>query len=169
MSPYGHSYMTTPSFQRLADDGFTFRRSYVQQALCAPSRTVLLTGRRPDTSRVWTIGPYFRDTTGRNWTTLPQFFKEHSWRSIGHGKIFHEGAASGGRKVNPSSGEWGPDQDQAYGSWSVPYFHPKVRYSDDNRSNGAVDEPWQKFNDAQSALTAIEWIKNASMTRAWCR
>lgn len=91
MSPYGHGYMKTPSFQRLADDGFTFRRSYVQQALCAPSRTVLLTGRRPDTSRVWTIGPYFRDTTGRNWTTLPQFFKEHSWRSIGHGKIFHEG------------------------------------------------------------------------------
>jgi arylsulfatase A-like enzyme len=38
---------------------------YVQQALCAPSRTVMLTGRRPDRSRVWTIGPYFRDTTGR--------------------------------------------------------------------------------------------------------
>ena len=37
--------------------GFVFRRMYVQQALCAPSRTVLLTGRRPDTSHVWTIGP----------------------------------------------------------------------------------------------------------------
>ena len=56
----------------------------------------------------------------------------------------------------------GPDQDQAYGSWSVPYFHPTVQYTDDHRSNGAVDEPWQKFNDAQSALTAVEWIKNAS-------
>jgi len=162
MSPYGHDYMATPSFQRLADDGFTFRRSYVQQALCAPSRTVLLTGRRPDTSRVWTIGPYFRDTTGRNWTTLPQFFKEHSWRSIGHGKIFHEGAPSGGAKVNPSAGDYGPDQDQAYGSWSVPYFHPNMTYTDGHRSNGAVDEPWQKFNDGQSTLTAIEWIKNAS-------
>jgi hypothetical protein len=35
-------------------------------------------------------------------------------------------------------------------------------FSPHHRSNGAVDERWQKFNDAQSALTAIEWIKNAS-------
>ena len=41
-------------------------------------------------------------------------------------------------------------------------FHPTVQYTDDHRSNGAVDEPWHKFNDAQSALTAVEWIKNAS-------
>ena len=31
MSPYGHEYMHTPNFQRLADDGFVFRRAYVQQ------------------------------------------------------------------------------------------------------------------------------------------
>ena len=47
----------TPNMQSLADDGYTFRRMYVQQALCAPSRTVLLTGRRPDRSHVWVIGP----------------------------------------------------------------------------------------------------------------
>ena len=87
----------------------------MQQALCAPSRTVLLTGRRPDTSRVWTIGPYFRDTTGRNWTTLPQFFKEHSWRSIGHGKIFHEGAASGGTPAAPIEGTPEPPPTNADG------------------------------------------------------
>ena len=44
----------------------------------------------------------------------------------------------------------------------MPYFHPEVQYKDDDRSNGPVDEPWQNFNDAQSALTAFEWIKNAS-------
>ena len=54
------------------------------------------------TARVWTIGPYFRETTGRAWTTLPQAFREAGWRSIGHGKIFHEGNASG----------WPLDQDQ---------------------------------------------------------
>lgn len=25
-----------------------------------------------------------------------------------------------------------------------------------------IDEPWETFNDAKSALTAIEWINNAS-------
>ena len=49
--------------QSLADDGYTFRRMYVQQALCSPSRTVLLTGRRPDRSHVWTIGPCERCPT----------------------------------------------------------------------------------------------------------
>ena len=87
MSPYGHKYMNTPNLQSLADDGYTFRRTYVQQALCAPSRTALLTSRRPDSSRVWTIGPYFRDTTGKDYTTLPQFFKQHGYRAIGHGKV----------------------------------------------------------------------------------
>ncbi len=166
MSPYGFEYMKTPNFQKLADDGFTFRNAYVQQALCAPSRTVLLTSRRPDTSRVWTIGPYFRDTTLRNVTTLPEFFRKNGYRSIGHGKIFHEGNASG----------FPLDQDQEYGSWSVPYFHPTEIYNKFNKTNpnpkpgtvkaplshGAVDEPWQTFNDAASALRAVEWIKNAS-------
>eukprot|EP00937_MAST-01D_sp_MAST-1D-sp2_P000726 g726.t1 len=166
LSVYGHEYMKTPNFQALADDGFFFRRSYVQYALCAPSRTVLLTGRRPDTSRVWAIGPYFRETTGRNWTTLPQMFKQHGYRAIGHGKIFHEGNASG----------FPLDQDQAFGSWSVPYYHTSDQYNHYNKthpspepgkvktplSNEGIDAPWQTFNDARSALTAVEWIRNAS-------
>ena len=53
----------TPNMQSLADDGYTFRRMYVQQALCSPSRTVLLTGRRPDRSHVWVIGPCERCPT----------------------------------------------------------------------------------------------------------
>jgi|EP01043_Picozoa_sp_COSAG02_P074568 arylsulfatase A-like enzyme len=95
ISPYGAKYMHTPNMQALADDGFVFRRMFVQQALCAPSRTVLLTGRRPDTSHVWTIGPYFRDTVGKDWVTLPQWFKEHGYITTGAGKLFHHGGPSG--------------------------------------------------------------------------
>lgn len=89
-----------PNMQALADDGFTFRRMYVQQALCAPSRTVLLTGRRPDTSHVWTIGPYFRDTVGASWVTLPQYFKQHGYITAGAGKLFHHGGPSGEYKTH---------------------------------------------------------------------
>ena len=169
ISPYGHKYMRTPAVQALADDGFLFRRAYVQVALCAPSRTVVLTGRRPDRSRVWLIGPYFRDTTGRDWKTLPQVFHESGrFRSIGHGKIFHNGNASG----------YPLDQDQLYGSWTVPYYHPPYdAYDHYNKSHPpprpdqkfiaplsyeGVDAPWQTFQDGMSTLRAIEWIKNAS-------
>ena len=123
---------------------YVFRRTYVQYALCAPSRTALLTSRRPDTSRVWAIGPYFRQTTGRNYTTLPQFFKNNGYRSIGHGKIFHEGNASGFpldqvralicfvrgflNDETSNDNDWCMVKDQMYGSWSVPYFHPSDPY-----------------------------------------
>ena len=85
LSPYGHSYMNTPNFQQLADDGVFFRRAYVQMALCSPSRTAMLTGRRPDRSHVWNIGPYFRDTVGKDWITMPQHFKEKGFIAAGAG------------------------------------------------------------------------------------
>eukprot|EP00966_Prymnesium_polylepis_P200057 4636188-Prymnesium_polylepis.1 len=59
--PYGQ-HVRTPNIDRLASTGTTFERAYCQVALCSPSRTSLLTGLRPDTTRVWEIGPYFRET-----------------------------------------------------------------------------------------------------------
>ena len=58
-----------------------------------PSRTSLLTGRRPDTSRSWTIeaDQWFRFSSGNgNWTTLPGHFKNSGYLTIGTGKVFHE-------------------------------------------------------------------------------
>ena len=67
-----------------------FDRTYVQVAVCAASRTALLTSRWPDTSKTWTIedDQYWRYTAG-NFTTLPQMFLEAGYTTIGMGKIFH--------------------------------------------------------------------------------
>ena len=40
-------------------------------AVCSPSRNSFMTGRRPDTTRVWNFLDSFR-TAGANWTTMPQ-------------------------------------------------------------------------------------------------
>eukprot|EP00035_Acanthoeca_spectabilis_P012558 m.224646 g.224646 ORF g.224646 m.224646 type:complete len:318 (-) comp15651_c0_seq5:1120-2073(-) len=63
----------------------------IQVSLCMPSRTSLLTSRRPDTSRSWTIeaDQWFR-LSGGNFTTLPQRFRQEGYLAIGMGKIFHE-------------------------------------------------------------------------------
>ena len=43
----------TPNIDRLAAEGMLFRNAYVDVAVCNPSRTALLTGLRPPTSRVY--------------------------------------------------------------------------------------------------------------------
>ena len=85
---YGNMLVKTPNFDRLAQRGLTFNRAYCQQALCNPSRASLLTGRRPDTLRIWDLPTHFRSTT-TNAVTLPQHFKQHGYFAQDIGKIFH--------------------------------------------------------------------------------
>ena len=44
-SAYGTPWVTTPAFDRVANEGLLFRRAYTPNAKCAPSRSILLTGR----------------------------------------------------------------------------------------------------------------------------
>jgi len=77
----------------------------------------MLTGRRPGTTKVWDLRAYFRDVAG-NFTTIPQFFKEHGYHSVGIGKIFHPGLASGAFSCPLCTGG-----DDAKWSWSEAPWH----------------------------------------------
>lgn len=112
---YGHENMITPNLDRLAGQGTVFHRAYCQAAVCRASRLSLLTGRRPDTTRIHTNGgPLFR-TRNPNWVTLPQHFKNNGYQSISLGKIFHGAFAV--RKT------WNDPK-----SWSRPEWWPGPRY-----------------------------------------
>jgi iduronate 2-sulfatase len=103
---YGASYVKSPNLDRLARAGITFNRAYVQQAVCSPTRSSLLTGTRPDTTKVWDLVTHFRDALP-NVVTLPQLFKNNGYFVQGMGKIYH-----GGFDDPPS--------------WSVPWQTPKA-------------------------------------------
>jgi choline-sulfatase len=85
---YGDNYVKSPNIDRLAQNGFTFTRAYCQSAVCNPSRASLLTGLRPDRIRVWDLKTDFRDNTP-DVTTLPQYFKNNGYHTVGIGKIYH--------------------------------------------------------------------------------
>ncbi len=85
---YGNSSIQTPNIDRLARQGVIFERAYCQQAVCNPSRASLLTGLRPDSIRVWDLYTNFRKNVP-DAITLPQFFKQKGYTTVGLGKTFH--------------------------------------------------------------------------------
>lgn len=84
---YG-SVAKTPNIDALAARGRRFDHAYCQQAVCNPSRSSFLTGRRPDTLHLWVNGTHFREKNP-DVQTLPQWFKGHGYETRGVGKIFH--------------------------------------------------------------------------------
>ncbi len=86
----GSKVIKTPNMDRIAARGTTFDRAYCQQAVCSPSRSSLMTGRRPDATRVWDLETHFR-TALPDAVTVAQYFKNHGYHSQGIGKIFHGG------------------------------------------------------------------------------
>jgi iduronate 2-sulfatase len=87
---YGHPEAKTPHIDALAARGMVFRQAYCQQAVCSPSRTSLLTGLRPDSTKVYDLVTHFRDTVPEA-ISLPQHFRENGYYAVGMGKIFHPG------------------------------------------------------------------------------
>ena len=86
---FGDPVAVTPHLDALASRGRRFTRAYCQQAVCNPSRASVLTGRRPDSLRVWDLTTHFRQHTP-DVVTLPQHFKNHGYHSEAIGKIFHD-------------------------------------------------------------------------------
>ena len=156
---YGYSHIHSPNIDELASKSMVFERAYCQVGVCSPSRASLLTGRRPDTNHVWRIAndEYWRMYT--NATTIPQYFKDNGYISIGMGKIFHPGPPSGNDDVAYS---WSPE--------GLPYYHSplQIKYGDNDTSS------WWSFDgftdsqlpDGQIADRAIEILKDLKQNKS---
>lgn len=141
--------MRTPNFDRLAARALRLNNARVQQAVCSPTRTSLLTSRRPDTTRVYDLYTYFREFAPTV-HTIPQIFKDVlNYTTIGMGKLFHPGHASGANATCPVQ----RCGDDSLYSWSVPYWHaPNLDYWSGTRGSGPPQHHGFDAGDAWAAV-----------------
>ena len=68
MGAYGTTWVETPAFDWVADEGLLFQRAYTPNAKCAPSRSILLTGRNS-----WQL-----EEAANHWPYFPEKFKTYA-------------------------------------------------------------------------------------------
>ena len=134
---YGDAVAITPHLDALASRGTTFLRAYCQQSVCNASRASIMTGRRPDSTKVYDLKTHFREALP-DVKTLPQQFREAGYRSLAVGKIYH--GAKGHAFGN------GIDDDL---SWSEPGWFPQPNFYHSGEGI-KIAEKW--FADHQDSL-----------------
>ena len=87
---YGSLLAKTPNIDRLLSEGVQFERGYCQYPLSGPSRSSLLSGRRPTTSGLYGNREWF-GATYPDWVSLPRYFKDNGYSVLRTGKVFHGG------------------------------------------------------------------------------
>ena len=143
---YGNDSVKSPNLDRFARRSLVFRRAYCQSPVCGPSRASLLTGLRPDTTRVWGNRTHFRDTIP-DLVTLPQRFKQEGYHTEAIGKVLH------GNKEDPPS-------------WNVPAWpsggrQAGMQYVDEERLQSMrAESPNRVWSGSE--IPTLEWKKRHS-------
>lgn len=157
---YGHPLAQTPHLDALARRGVLFERAYCQFPHCNPSRASVLSGLRPDTTRVTNN----EDNLYANLpdvVTLPRHFRQHGYATARCGKIFHLGVPSGLESMDdPQAWDFGtPFRDER------PY--PQSRTSAVSVATGKGQGlKWTETTgadddlvDGNFAKTAVAWLE----------
>ncbi len=137
---YGNTMVKTPNIDRLAKMGTVFMSNYVQQAVCGPTRASLMTGKRPDYTKVWDLKTRMRDINP-DILSLPQHLITQGYTTQGIGKVYDQRCV---------------DKELDKPSWSVPY------YKTNNKYFGSFGEPAEgRYQLPETKVLAEKYIKEA--------
>ena len=125
---FGDAFAKTPILDKLAKNATIFTNNHTQQAVCGPSRASLLTGKRPDYTKVRDLKTKMRDINPTI-LTIPQYFKENGYITAGVGKIYDPRCVDKFRDKPswslPFIKESGLNYPQDYGQPALGYYQSK--------------------------------------------
>lgn len=84
---FNDNFAVTPHLDALSQNATVFLNNHTQQAVCGPSRASIMTGKRPDYTRVRDLKTKMRDMNP-DILTIPQYFKKQGYITAATGKIY---------------------------------------------------------------------------------
>lgn len=91
-----HPQVKTPHIDRLAESGVLFTNAHVQATFCGPSRMSFLSGRLPTATGAYGFKPtYDKQPALQGLASLRAWFQQHGYRTVGGGKVYHQGVRQG--------------------------------------------------------------------------
>lgn len=91
----GHPQTKTPNIDALAKSGMLFTNAHCQAPICAPSRASVMSGLYPTTTgnylQLQDIDIKKSNTESSNSIFLPDYFEKYGYKTMGVGKIYHDG------------------------------------------------------------------------------
>ena len=138
----------TPNLDRLAAMGTSFTNAHCAAPVCNPSRTALLSGRRPGQTGVYDNGiPYQSGAGVTAGGALVTQFKSAGYETVGMGKIWHGGLGF--------SEQWERQKEE-------PRLHPKVKdRSIEGLRFGIVEGGDEDVEDTATAAFAVAELEKA--------
>lgn len=135
---YGQTKIHTPNIDRLAAEGIRLTQHYSGNAVCAPSRCVLMTGRHPGHAHVRNnreYKPEGQEPLPEGTVTLPRLLQSAGYATGGFGKWGLGGPESSGAPLKQGIGRW-----FGYNCQAVAHnYYPTYLWDDDHKF--ALDNP----------------------------
>jgi arylsulfatase A-like enzyme len=167
----GAGHVLSPNIDGLAAEGVLFRNAICQQAVCSPSRTSLMTGLRPDSTRIYDLTTHFRETLP-DVVTLSQHFKNAGYRAEGYGKIYQPGITDDLSWSTP----WMPTQRDEYqepanaelvaerfaAAQAASFEGRALRIASKGPATEAADVGDEEYRDGATCAQAIAALKRLS-------
>ncbi len=153
---YGSPTAKTPHIDQLATEGVLFKKAYVQQAICAPSRMSTLTGIRPQNLGIYSIFTSLR-SVHKDVVSMPQLFEKNGYKTVSIGKVYHHGT--------DDKKEWSVYYGKEPNTYNAPENKALLERlkSEGKRVKGPAfdraDVPDEAYKDGRAAKYAIETLE----------